>query len=472
MALSVLDLFSIGIGPSSSHTVGPMRAARRFTDSMGQHGVLERTARVEAELFGSLAATGIGHGSDTAVLLGLAGQDPETIDPDACAGLVDEILQGGRMPLDGRHEIAFDRQKDMTLHMRRSLPGHPNGMRLTAFDADGEQLHSRDYYSVGGGFVVTSDELEAELDETKDVNRTDDGDGGEPYPFSTGVELAARCHAHGLTVAELMLANEATRHDLDELRGKLLAIWDVMQECVHNGVTRTEPILPGGLKVRRRAPALRAHLLETTDRTDPMWAMEWVNLFALAVNEENASGGRIVTAPTNGAAGIIPAVLHYYMRFVLPEGATQQERDDKVVEFLLTAAAIGILYKRNASISGAEVGCQGEVGSACSMAAGALCAVLGGTVDQVENAAEIGIEHNLGLTCDPVGGLVQVPCIERNAIASVKAINAARLALLGDGSHRVTLDQAIKTMRDTGADMKSKYKETSRGGLAVNVIEC
>ena len=320
--------------------------------------------------------------------------------------------------------------------------------------------------------MVTSDELEAELDATKDVNRTDDGDTGEPYPFSTGAELAARCHEAGLSIAELMLANEATRHDLDELRTQLLAIWAVMEECVHNGVTRTEPILPGGLQVRRRAPALREHLLQTTDRTDPMWAMEWVNLFALAVNEENASGGRIVTAPTNGAAGIIPAVMLYYMRFVLPEDATQQERDDKVVEFLLTAAAIGILYKRNASISGAEVGCQGEVGSACSMAAGALCAVLGGTVDQVENAAEIGIEHNLGLTCDPVGGLVQVPCIERNAIASVKAINAARLALLGDGSHRVTLDQAITTMRDTGADMKSKYKETSRGGLAVNVIEC
>ena len=472
MALSVLDLFSIGIGPSSSHTVGPMRAARRFTDSMGQRGVLGRAARVHAELFGSLAATGVGHGSDTAVLLGLAGQDPETIDPDACTGLVEEIVTGGRLPLDGRHEIVFDRQGDLTLHMRESLPGHPNGMRLTAYDDAGEQLHTRDYYSVGGGFVVTSDELEAELDATKDVNRTDDGDTGEPYPFSTGAELAARCHEAGLSIAELMLANEATRHDLDELRTQLLAIWAVMEECVHNGVSRTEPILPGGLKVRRRAPALREHLLQTTDRTDPMWAMEWVNLFALAVNEENASGGRIVTAPTNGAAGIIPAVMLYYMRFVLPEGATQQERDDKVVEFLLTAAAIGILYKRNASISGAEVGCQGEVGSACSMAAGALCAVLGGTVDQVENAAEIGIEHNLGLTCDPVGGLVQVPCIERNAIASVKAINAARLALLGDGSHRVTLDQAITTMRDTGADMKSKYKETSRGGLAVNVIEC
>ena len=406
------------------------------------------------------------------MLLGLAGQDPETIDPDACTGLVEEIVSGGRLPRDGRHEIAFDRQADLTLHMRDSLPGHPNGMRLTAYDGAGEQLHARDYYSVGGGFVVTSDELEAELDATKDVNRTDDGDTGEPYPFSTGAELAARCHEAGLSIAELMLANEATRHDLDELRTQLLAIWAVMEECVHNGVTRTEPILPGGLKVRRRAPGLREHLLKTTNRTDPMWAMEWVNLFALAVNEENASGGRIVTAPTNGAAGIIPAVMLYYMRFVVPEDATQRERDDKVVEFLLTAAAIGILYKRNASISGAEVGCQGEVGSACSMAAGALCAVLGGTVDQVENAAEIGIEHNLGLTCDPVGGLVQVPCIERNAIASVKAINAARLALLGDGTHRVTLDQAIKTMRDTGADMKSKYKETSRGGLAVNVIEC
>ncbi|MEO4038334.1 L-serine ammonia-lyase [Micrococcaceae bacterium Sec6.3] len=473
MSLSVLDLFSIGIGPSSSHTVGPMRAARRFTSSLQQNDVLDSTHRMKAELYGSLAATGIGHGSDTAVLLGLAGQDPETIDPDACVGLVKDIVDSSRMPLDGRREIHFDRRKDMVLHMRQNLPGHPNGMRLTAFDEAGEELHTRDYYSVGGGFVVTSDELEAELDEARDVNRKDEAtEGAEPYPFSSGAELVAHCRANGISIAELMLANEAVKHDLGELRGKLLAIWAVMEECVENGTTRTEPILPGGLKVRRRAPALRAHLEAQTGEKDPMWAMEWVNLFALAVNEENASGGRIVTAPTNGAAGIIPAVMHYFKRFEMPEDATDAEREDKVVDFLLTAAAIGILYKRNASISGAEVGCQGEVGSACSMAAGALCAVLGGTPEQVENAAEIGIEHNLGLTCDPVGGLVQVPCIERNAIASVKAINAARLALLGDGTHRVSLDQAIKTMRDTGADMKSKYKETSRGGLAVNVPEC
>ncbi|MBB4736461.1 L-serine dehydratase [Micrococcus cohnii] len=473
MSLSVLDLFSIGIGPSSSHTVGPMRAARRFTSSLEQNGLFDQVQRVQADLYGSLAATGIGHGSDTAVLLGLAGQDPETIDPDACTGLVEQIVRSSDMPLDGRRHITFDRQKDMTLHMRENLPGHPNGMRLTAFDASGAQIHTRDYYSVGGGFVVTAEELEAELDDSRDVARKDeDAEGGEPYPFATATELVAHCRSKGISIAELMEANEATRHDMTELRTQLIAIWDVMQECVENGCTRTEPILPGGLKVRRRAPELRRHLEQQTGDTDPMWAMEWVNLFALAVNEENASGGRIVTAPTNGAAGIIPSVMHYYMRFVLPEDATVEQQEDKAVEFLLTAAAIGILYKRNASISGAEVGCQGEVGSACSMAAGALCAVLGGTVEQVENAAEIGIEHNLGLTCDPVGGLVQVPCIERNAIASVKAINAARLALLGDGSHRVTLDQAITTMRDTGADMKSKYKETSRGGLAVNVIEC
>ncbi|MDO5635125.1 MAG: L-serine ammonia-lyase [Micrococcus sp.] len=472
MSLSVLDLFSIGIGPSSSHTVGPMRAARRFTDSLQQNDHLDDVARVHAELYGSLAATGIGHGSDTAVLLGLAGQDPETIDPDACTGLIEKIVHEGTLPLGGEGAIDFDRKQDLTLHLRENLPGHPNGMRLTAYNADGTELHTRDYYSVGGGFVVTAEELEAELEESRDVSRKAENETGEPYPFSTAEELVRQCTENDLSVAELMRANEAVKHDLDELHTQLVAIWDVMQECVENGCTRTEPILPGGLEVRRRAPALRTHLEQETERTDPMWAMEWVNLFALAVNEENASGGRIVTAPTNGAAGIIPAVMHYYMRFVLPEDASPREQEDKAVEFLLVAAAIGILYKRNASISGAEVGCQGEVGSACSMAAGALCAVLGGTPEQVENAAEIGIEHNLGLTCDPVGGLVQVPCIERNAIASVKAINAARLALLGDGSHRVTLDQAIKTMRDTGADMKSKYKETSRGGLAVNVIEC
>ncbi|UBH24719.1 L-serine ammonia-lyase [Micrococcus porci] len=473
MALSILDLFSIGIGPSSSHTVGPMRAARRFTYALERDGLVERTARVKGELFGSLSATGVGHGSDMAVILGLCGNDPETIDPEAAAPQVQACVEGGTLPLDGTHEIPFDRPKDLVLHMRRSLPGHPNGMRLTAFDADGAELLTRDYYSVGGGFVVTGEELEAELDETRDVSRH--GEEPEPHPFSTGADLIAQCEIHGLSIADVVRANEAARGDLADVEAKVLEIWDVMQECVAHGIHRTEPILPGGLKVKRRAPGLHAQLLEKgTDgaEKDPMWAMEWVNLFALAVNEENASFGRIVTAPTNGAAGIIPAVLHYYDRFVLPPGTPAEERRAKILDFLFTAAAIGILFKRNASISGAEVGCQGEVGSACSMAAGALCAVLGGTPLQVENAAEIGIEHNLGLTCDPVGGLVQVPCIERNAIASVKAINAARLALVGDGDHRVTLDQAIQTMRETGADMKSKYKETSRGGLAVNVIEC
>ncbi|MDO4239795.1 L-serine ammonia-lyase [Micrococcus sp.] len=473
MALSILDLFSIGIGPSSSHTVGPMRAARRFTTALERDGLLESTARVKGELFGSLSATGVGHGSDMAVILGLCGHDPETIDPEAAAPQVGRCVEERTLPLAGTRQIAFDRPKDLVLHMRKNLPGHPNGMRLTAYDAAGEVLLTRDYFSVGGGFVVTGEELEAELDETKDITRH--GEQPEPFPFSTAVELLSQCQINGKSVADVMRANEASRGDLAAIEDKVWEIWEVMQQCVQNGLHRTEPILPGGLKVKRRAPGLYAQLQEKgTDGAakDPMWAMEWVNLFALAVNEENASFGRIVTAPTNGAAGIIPAVLHYYDRFVLGPDADPAERRAKILDYLFTAAAIGILYKRNASISGAEVGCQGEVGSACSMAAGALCAVLGGTPLQVENAAEIGIEHNLGLTCDPVGGLVQVPCIERNAIASVKAINAARLALVGDGEHRVTLDQAIKTMRDTGADMKSKYKETSRGGLAVNVIEC
>jgi L-serine dehydratase len=459
MSLSVLDLFSIGIGPSSSHTVGPMRAARRFTTELAESGLLTSAARVKAELFGSLGATGVGHGSDAAVVLGLAGHAPEDVDTVAAPGIVAEAAASGKLPLGGGHEVAFDRSRDVVLHRRRSLPGHPNGMRLAAFGHDGGVLAAREYYSVGGGFVVLAEELgvPAAADAV-----------AEPHPFADAGELLARCRESGLSVAGVMLANELSRHPAGELRAQLLRIWDVMQECVENGCTRTEATLPGGLKVRRRAPQLRTRLREQeAARTveDPLWAMEWVNLYALAVNEENASGGRIVTAPTNGAAGIIPAVLHYATRFAGLD-------EDGVVDFLLTAGAIGTLFKRNASISGAEVGCQGEVGSACSMAAGALCAVLGGTPEQVENAAEIGIEHNLGLTCDPVGGLVQVPCIERNAIAAVKAINAARLALAGDGGHRVSLDQAIATMRQTGADMKSKYKETSRGGLAVNVVEC
>jgi L-serine dehydratase len=466
MALSALDLFSVGIGPSSSHTVGPMRAAKRFTDGLVRDGQLNAVARVRAELFGSLGATGFGHGSDKAVVLGLQGQDPETVDTDTADAQVRDAIAARKLALAGEHPVSFDWDADVILHRRKALPAHPNGMTFFAYDDAGDLLRERTYYSVGGGFVVDEDAAGAD--------RIVEDSTVLPYPFTTGAQLLAHCRTEGLSIAQVMLANELTWRSEAELRSQLLHIWAVMQECVENGCTRTEERLPGGLKVRRRAPELRRKLRQTeaaaatsgAPQADPLWAMEWVNLYALAVNEENASGGRIVTAPTNGAAGIIPAVLHFYTRFV--PGAD----DDGVVEFLLTAAAVGILFKENASISGAEVGCQGEVGSACSMAAGALCAVLGGTPEQVENAAEVGIEHNLGLTCDPVGGLVQIPCIERNAIASVKAINAARLCLQGDGEHKVSLDQAIKTMRETGKDMKIKYKETSRGGLAVNVIEC
>ncbi len=472
MALSALDLFSIGIGPSSSHTVGPMRAARQFAESLAADGLLDAVARVKSELFGSLGATGSGHGSDKAVILGLQGEDPETVDPGAADAQVEEAVAGRKLRLAGTRVVEFDRAADVVLHRRRSLPAHPNGMTFTAYDAGGSPLRESSFYSVGGGFVVPAEEAEQTAGDATEPGTAEDGQ--VPYPFTSGAELLTRCREAGTSIAGVMLANELTWRTEAELRVALLRIWAVMQECVENGCTSTEERLPGSLLVRRRAPGLRRRLraaeaaraAEGTPDADPLWAMEWVNLYALAVNEENASGGRIVTAPTNGAAGIIPAVLHYFTRFV--PGAD----DDAVVDFLLTAAAIGILFKTNASISGAEVGCQGEVGSACSMAAGALCAVLGGTPEQVENAAEVGIEHNLGLTCDPVGGLVQIPCIERNAIASVKAINAARLALAGDGDHRVSLDMAIKTMRDTGADMMSKYKETSRGGLAVNVVEC
>lgn len=470
MALGVLDLFSIGIGPSSSHTVGPMRAAVRFVDELAADGHFARVEKVSVGLFGSLAATGIGHGSDSAVLAGLSGCEPETLDPDAVGPLVAEVREQGTINLGGRRTIPFDPEADLTLHRRESLPQHPNGMRMSA-EVDGEIIE-REYFSIGGGFVVTADEMGVESADSRDV-----------LDFATADELLEQCSRHGVSIAELMTINERERQDDELLRKQLLDIWAVMRECVHNGCTRTEIELPGGLKVRRRAPELRARLEDAEYRASgSLDALEWVNLYALAVNEENASGGRIVTAPTNGAAGIIPAVLHYMDRFVVGDGEAGDDAagaeddgragDDAVVKFLLTAGAIGILFKRNASISGAEVGCQGEVGSACAMAAAGLCAVLGGSPEQIENAAEIGLEHNLGLTCDPVGGLVQVPCIERNAIASVKAINAARLAMHGDGSHRVSLDQAIETMRQTGADMKSKYKETSLGGLAVNVIEC
>ncbi|TLM83298.1 L-serine ammonia-lyase [Pseudarthrobacter sp. NamE2] len=457
MALSVLDLFSVGIGPSSSHTVGPMRAAKQFADDLKADGQLSSTARVQSELFGSLGATGRGHGSDKAVVLGLQGLEPETVNTFTADDQVAAAALDAELHIAGTHRVDFNWEEDVVLHRRKSLPAHPNGMTFRAFDHTGAVLSERSFYSIGGGFVVGGDAAGAD----KVVADTT----VQPYPFSTGDELLEICRRENMSISDVMLANELVWRSEAELREKLLDLWAVMRECVQNGCN-AEGILPGGLKVPRRAPQLYKTLSQDSGSTDALHAMEWVNLFALAVNEENAAGGRIVTAPTNGAAGIVPAVLHYYVKFV--PGAD----DDGVVRFLLAAAAVGILFKTNASISGAEVGCQGEVGSACSMAAAGLCEVLGGTPGQVENAAEVGIEHNLGLTCDPVGGLVQIPCIERNAIASVKAINAARLALHGDGSHKVSLDKAIKTMRDTGADMKTKYKETSRGGLAVNVIEC
>ncbi|NUO35373.1 MAG: L-serine ammonia-lyase [Terrabacter sp.] len=457
MALSVFDLFSVGIGPSSSHTVGPMRAAAMFVQRLGEEGVLERVARVRSQLFGSLGATGLGHGSDKAVLLGLTGERPESCDPRAVEGRLAGIRSSGRLALSGVHEIGFVEDEDLVLHRRRTLPVHPNGMTFTALDGGGQVLAERTYYSVGGGFVVGGD-ADGETRIVEDATVV-------AHPFRTGDELLGHCRETGKSIARIMLENELSWRTEAQVREGLLQIWAVMKECVRNGID-TEGVLPGGLRVRRRAPELARRLRLEGESDDPLRGMDWITLYALAVNEENASGGRVVTAPTNGAAGIIPAVLHYYANFV-----TGADRDG-IVRFLLTAGAIGVIYKETASISGAEVGCQGEVGSACSMAAGAMAAVLGGTPEQVENAAEIGMEHNLGLTCDPVGGLVQIPCIERNAIASVKAITAARTALRGDGSHVVSLDKVIKTMRETGRDMKVKYKETARGGLAVNVIEC
>ena len=452
--ISVFDLFKIGIGPSSSHTVGPMRAARMFVTRLAADGLLAGTTSVRAELFGSLGATGHGHGSDRAVLLGLMGEDPETVDTATVGERVARVRASGRLALLGTREIAFDPDADLVLHRRRSLPLHPNGMTFTAYGADGIVQRVGTYYSVGGGFVVDDATGGIKADDTP-----------VRYPFRTGAELLALAATTRCGISDVMLANETARRPEAEVRDELLRIWAVMRECVRRGCG-TDGVLPGGLRVRRRAHELHRTLSTETASTDPLRAMDWVTLYALAVNEENASGGRVVTAPTNGAAGIVPAVLHYYVDYV--PGAD----DAGVVRFLLTAAAIGVLFKENASISGAEVGCQGEVGSACSMAAAGLAEVLGGTPRQVENAAEIAMEHNLGLTCDPVGGLVQIPCIERNAVASIKAITAARLALRGDGEHHVSLDKVIKTMRETGADMKIKYKETARGGLAVNVIEC
>ena len=423
MSVSTFDLFKIGIGPSSSHTVGPMRAAERFVHRwLLDPGQLPATVRIRAEVFGSLALTGRGHGTDTAVLLGLEGHRPDQIDPDIIPETLARIRSSKRINLMGQHVIAFDEKRDLAMNKRQKLPYHTNGMRFTAFDANGEVIATRDYYSVGGGFVVNADDA---ADDRIVPDQTP-----LPYPFKSGDELLAQCARSGLSIAQLMFENEKCWRSEEQIRQQLRLIWEAMQACVVRGI-RSEGTLPGGLKVGRRA-----------------------------------AGGRVVTAPTNGAAGIIPAVLHYYDRFC--PNADEQG----VFNFLLTAAAIGILYKENASISGAEVGCQGEVGVACSMAVGGLMAALGGKPGQIENAAEIGMEHNLGLTCDPIGGLVQIPCIERNAMGAVKAINATRMAMRGDGKHKVSLDKVIKTMRDTGRDMQDKYKETSRGGLAVNVIEC
>ena len=457
MHLSVFDIFKIGIGPSSSHTVGPMRAARRFAEHLEASGLIAQTAAVKIELFGSLGHTGKGHGSDLAVILGLEGEDPETVDVDGAPGRVAAITRAGRITLLGRHPVEFVPASAIGFRKRETLPLHPNGMRFTARDASGTSVAEKVYYSVGGGFVVGADGVP-------------DGVASPivpPHPFDSGAALLALTAEHGLAISTVMMVNERAYRPEAEVRAKLLHIWAAMEASIRRGCER-EGILPGGLKVKRRAAAIFRKLKGESRGvgTDPLLVIDWVNLFALAVNEENAAGGRVVTAPTNGAAGVIPAVVEYYRRFV--PGAD----DEGVIRFLLTAAAIATLYKKNASISGAEVGCQGEVGVACSMAAGALCEVMGGTPAQVENAAEIGMEHNLGLTCDPIGGLVQVPCIERNAMGAVKAINAARIALQGDGSHKVSLDKVIKTMRDTGADMSSKYKETARGGLAVNIIEC
>ena len=460
MAVSTFDLFKIGIGPSSSHTVGPMRAACRFVHRwLEENGDLARTARVRAEVFGSLALTGRGHGTDKAVLMGLEGHWPNEIDPDVIPAALARIRSDKRLLLLGRHLIAFDEKRDLIMNKRQKLPFHTNGMRFSAYDIDGVEIAARDYYSVGGGFVVNQDEAAEDriVADTTELR----------YPFNSGAALLAQCERTGLSIAALMFENEHNWHTDAQIRAGLRELWKAMQACVQRGIRETGT-LPGGLNVVRRAPSLYAELSSKPEAgmRDPLTVLDWVNLYALAVNEENAAGGRVVTAPTNGAAGIIPSVLHYYDRFC--PGANEQG----IFDFMLTASAIGILYKENASISGAEVGCQGEVGVACSMAAAGLTAALGGTPGQIENAAEIGMEHNLGLTCDPIGGLVQIPCIERNAMGAVKAINASRMALRGDGKHKVSLDKVIKTMRETGRDMQDKYKETSRGGLAVNVIEC
>ena len=456
--ISVFDMFKVGIGPSSSHTVGPMRAASIFAKQLSDNGLLSNVTHITTELFGSLGQTGKGHGTGKAVILGLLGYSPETIDVQQIDTMLAQVENSASLAVLQSHTIQFPKQGAIVFHRRKTLAKHANGMRLSAFN-NGQEICSSTYYSIGGGFIVEESEFDAH--KAEQINAADTH---VPFPFSSANQLLDICKENNFRISSLMLKNESVFMPESDIRAKLLHIWQVMLQCIDKGCN-TEGILPGGLKVHRRAPALLARL-ENEKSNDPMLVMDWINMYALAVNEENAAGGRVVTAPTNGAAGIIPAVMAYYHKFIKPMS------NDSACRFLLTAAAIGILYKKNASISGAEVGCQGEVGVACSMAAGALTEIIGGSVQSVENAAEIGMEHNLGLTCDPVGGLVQVPCIERNAMGAIKAINASRLALRGTGNHKVSLDKVIKTMRDTGNDMKTKYKETARGGLAVNIIEC
>jgi len=465
-ALSVFDIFKVGIGPSSSHTMGPMRAAREFVVDLGSDGLLGRIASVYVRLYGSLALTGAGHGTDRAVMVGLEGADPATVEPDQMQRDVERISSSHRLRLLGEQEIAFDVPMQLLFLTHESLPAHPNGMRFTALDRAGQVLREEEIYSVGGGFIVRGGRAPDAGSGRAPPGRSAAGAAAPAvkYPFASSAELLAHCDASGLEIFELLLANETAWRTPAQVREELLGIWQVMQACIERGF-RQQGVLPGVLKVRRRAPRLHRVLTESSAER-PGEAMDGVNAWALAVNEENAAGGRVVTAPTNGAAGIVPAVLHYYLRF--QPGANEEG----VLRFLLTAGAMAMLYKHGASISGAEMGCMGEVGVACSMAAAGLVAALHGTNEQVENAAEIGMEHNLGLTCDPVAGLVQIPCIERNAMGAVKAINAARLAMRGDGSHKVSLDQVIATMRQTGHDMSTIYKETSQGGLAVNVPEC
>ena len=459
MGLSILDLFTVGIGPSSSHTVGPMVAANRFLVELDQQQNLPRVTQIIVELYGSLAMTGAGHATDTAVMLGLLGEKPHLVDSEQVIPKIENIKQSGQLHLAGHHSITFDCDRHLLFLFGQSLPKHPNGMTIKALDHAGIILHQNNYYSVGGGFVLDEEEVR-QSNQHKTPPKI-------PYPFNSAMELLEIGERTGLTIADIVFQNEQhLSNNNEDITKNLLNLWQVMDDCIERGCQQAGQ-LPGNLKVERRAKQLYTDLCNRTEeQKDHLEAMDWVNLFAMAVNEENAAGGRVVTAPTNGAAGVIPAVLAYYVRF-------NPGSDDKgICVFLATAAAIGMLYKKNASISAAEVGCQGEIGVACSMAAGALCAVMGGSNQQIENAAEIGMEHNLGLTCDPIGGLVQIPCIERNTMGAVKAINAAQLALMGDGTHRVSLDDVIETMRQTGMDMQDKYKETATGGLAVNAVNC